>query len=193
MRVLRGQEAQVKRAIAVLLALALIAGAGFAQAGRGGAGGGRGGGSGGHVGSGGHPGMGGGGHFTGGPTHFTTGHTHFTTGPVHFTGGHPVHPIVHPPGVVGRPGFPHHRVIVSGAIVVGAPWYWWPPYPYPYYPYAYVPPGYGGPAYTEEPTYIEQQGQVYYYCPDYQDYYPNVPNCPSPWVQVVPGASGYPN
>jgi hypothetical protein len=179
----------MKRAIAVLLALALIASAGLAHA-RGGSGGGGRSGGGGHAGSGGHPGMGGGGRFTGGPTHFTT-------GPIHFTGGHPVgHPIagVRPPAVVvGRPGFPHHRVIVGGAIVVAAPFFWYPPYPYPYYPYAYVPPAYGGPAYTEVPTYIEQQGQVYYYCPDYQDYYPNVPNCPSPWVQVVPGASGYTN
>jgi hypothetical protein len=179
----------MKRAIAILLAVALVAGAGLAQA-RGGGGGGRGGGGGhvsggGHVGSVGHPG---GGQFRGGPPHFTTGPTHFTTGPIHFTGRPPVgHPIVgthHGPVFVGQP---HHRVIVSGAVVVGAPWFWWPPYPYPYYP-----PVYGGSAYTEPPTYIEQ-GTVYYWCPDYQDYYPNVPNCPSPWVQVVPGASGYPN
>jgi hypothetical protein len=92
--------------------------------------------------------------------------------------------------VVARPGFPHHHVIVGGAIVVGSPFFWYPPYPYPYpyyYPYPYVAPAYGGSAYTEAPTYIEQ-GDIAYYCPDYQDYYPNVPSCPSPWMQVIPGA-----
>jgi len=167
----------MKRSIGIFLALALLSGAGFAQAGR--SGGGHGGG-GSHAG--GHPGTGGQ-HFTTGPTHFTTGPIRFTTGPMHFTG---VRPGIRPaPVVVGRPGFPHHRVIVGGAIVVGAPFFWYPPYPYPYPPYAYVAPGYGGSAYTEVPTYIEQ-GAVAYYCPDYQDYYPNVPNCPSPWMQVVP-------
>jgi hypothetical protein len=174
----------MKRLIAVVLGLTLIAGVEFTQA-RGG-GGGRGGGghaaSGGHPG--GHPGMGQGGRVTGGPPHFTT-------GPMHFTGGRPIgHPGVggRPPAViVGHP--PHHRVIVGGAFVVGAPFFWYPPYPYPYYPYPYpyVSPAYGGPAYTQTPTYIEQ-GAIAYYCPDYQDYYPNVQSCPSPWMQVVPGA-----
>ena len=165
----------MKRSIGILLGLALLAGAGLAQAGTGG--GGHGGGS--HAG--GHPGTGG--------QHFTTGPTHFTTGPTHFTGARPG---IRPgPVVIGRPGFPHNRVIVGGAIVVGAPFFWYPPYPYPYPPYAYPPyayvdPAYGGSAYTEVPTYIEQ-GAIAYYCPDYQDYYPNVPSCPSPWMQVVPG------
>jgi hypothetical protein len=185
----------MKRLIAVVLGLTLIAGAGFAQAGRGGGGGGRGGGghasSGGHAGVAGHPGMGG--RVSGGPTHFTTGPMHFTTGPMHFTTGpHPGHPIgVRPPAVVvGRP-IHTHRVFIGGAFVVAAPFFWYPPYPYPYYsyPYPYVAPGYGGPAYTEPPTYIEQGGApYYYYCPDYQDYYPNVQTCPSPWMQVVPDA-----
>lgn len=177
----------MKRSIGILLGLALLAGAGLALAGTGGGGHGGGGHGGGHAGGvGGRPGM------SGGFTHFTTGPTHFTTGTMHFTTGpHPGHPIagVRPaPVFVGRPGFPHHRVIVGGAIVVGAPFFWYPPYPYPYYPY--VAPAYGGPAYTEVPTYVEQGSPngVWYYCPDYQDYYPNVPSCPSPWVQVVPGA-----
>ena len=66
------------------------------------------------------------------------------------------------------------------------------PYPYYYYPPYYYPPAYAAsPAYEEPPVYIEQADEVRYYCPDYRDYYPNVPNCPSPWLQVVPGASGY--
>lgn len=172
----------MKKSIGILLALVLLSGAGLAQAGRGG-GGGHGGG--GHAVAGGmasRPGM------SGGFTHFTTGPMHFTTGP------HPVHPIVGvrpAPIFVGRP-FPPHRVIVGGAVVVAAPFFWYPPYPYPY-PYAYVPPGYGGPAYTEPPEYIEQGGGVAYYCPDYQDYYPNVQSCPSEWMQVVPGSGGYAN
>ena len=169
----------MKRVITLVLALALIAGAGLAQAaGRSGGGAGHGGGSGGHMGSGGHPGTGGHPGVGAPPAHFSGGGFHMGQG---FG-----HPIVRPPIVVGRP-FPHHRVIVTGTVVVGSPFFWWPPYPY-----AYVPPVYGGPIYSEPPTYIEQ-GQVYYYCPDYQDYYPNVPSCPSPWVQVVPGASAYPN
>jgi len=161
----------MKRSIGILLGLALLAGAGLAHAGR--SGGGHGGG--GHAG--GRPAMGG--------QHFTTGPTHFTTGNMHFTGARTgVRPGIRPgPVIVGRPGFPHHRVIVGGAVVVAAPFFWYPPYPYPYYPY--VPPAYGG-SYTQTPTYVEQ-GDIAYYCPDYQDYYPNVPSCPSPWMQVVPG------
>jgi hypothetical protein len=93
--------------------------------------------------------------------------------------------------VGGRPVHPPHRVIVGGAVFLGAPFFWYAPYPYYPYPYAYVPPVYGGPAYTEAPTYIEQ-GEVRYFCPDYQAYYPNVQTCPSPWMQVVPGAGAYP-
>jgi hypothetical protein len=181
----------MKRAIGILLGLALLAGAGLAQAGRGG-GGGHGGG--GHAGGGmgGRPGMSGG-HMGG--QQFTTGPMRFTTGPTRFTGGHVgirppigVHPS-HPIAV--RPGFPPRRVIVGGGVVVAGPYFWYPPYPYPYpYPgYAYETPAYGGPAYSgaTTPTYIEQ-GDIRYYCPDYQDYYPNVPTRPSPWMQVLPEA-----
>jgi hypothetical protein len=183
----------MKRSIGILLGLALVAGAGFAQA-RGGGGGHGGGGhsGGGHggavhtgAGMGARPGM------SGGFTHFTTGPTHFTTGPMHFTTGpHPGRPIsgIRPGPVVVGGHFHHHGgVIVGGAVVVGAPIFWYPP-PYPYYPY--VPPAYGGDGYTT-PTYVEQ-GQIAYYCPDYQDYYPNVTSCPSEWMQVVPDTGAYP-
>jgi hypothetical protein len=33
---------------------------------------------------------------------------------------------------------------------------------------------------------------VYYYCPDYNDYYPNVSSCPSQWVPVSAAANEYP-
>src|SRR5882672_7931156 len=179
----------MKRAIGILLGLALLTGAGFAQAGRGG-GGGHGGG--GHAGGGmgGRPGMSGG-HMAG--QQFTTGPMRVTTGPTRFTGGHvglrppigvrPSHPIA------VRPGFPPHRVIVGGGVIAAGPYFWYPPYPYPYPGYGYETPAYGGPAYSTAttPTYIEQ-GEIRYYCPDSQDYYPNVPTCPSPWMQVLPGA-----
>jgi hypothetical protein len=173
----------MKRSIAILLGLVLATGAGLAHAGKGG-GGGHGGGRGGvhgvgHV-SGGRPGMVG--------AQFTTGSsggfTRFTTGP--HPGARPIVGIRPAPVVVGRP-FPHHRVVVGGAIIVGAPYFWYPSYPYPYY-YPYYPPGpeYGG-GYEQAPTYI-QQSDIRYYCPDYQDYYPNVANCPSQWMQVLPGS-----
>jgi hypothetical protein len=180
----------MKRAIGILLGLALLAGAGLAF--------GRGGGGGGHGGGG---GRGGGAHMSGGSsghagvvgtrTGMNGGFTRFTTGPTRFTTGpHPGRPIVGVRPPIGvRPGFPPHRVIVGGGVVVAGPYFWYPPYPYPYpYPgYAYETPAYGGPAYSSAPTYIEQ-GAISYYCPDYQDYYPNVPTCPSPWMQVIPEA-----
>ncbi len=71
-----------------------------------------------------------------------------------------------------------HRVFVGGTVIIGAPFF----YPYPYYPPVYAPP----------PVYIEQGGGVYYYCPDYNDYYPNVSTCPSQWVPVSATANEYP-
>jgi hypothetical protein len=176
---------------AILLGLALATGAGFAYA-RGAGGGGGGGHGGGHS-AGGFRGGGqafAGGGMVGRPV-ASGGFTRFTTGP------HPSHPIagVRPGPIVGRPGFPPRRVIVGGgAVIVAAPYYYWyPPYPYSY-PYPYVAPAYGGSAYEDTPQYIEQgSSQIRYYCPDYQDYYPNVQNCPSPWMQVIPDTGAYPN
>jgi hypothetical protein len=101
-------------------------------------------------------------------------------------GFHAGHPIGRPfvgvrpgPVFVGRPPFFHRqRVFVGGTVIIGAPLF----FPYPYYPPVYVPP----------PAYIEQGGGVYYYCPDYNDYYPNVASCPSQWVPVSSTASEYP-
>jgi hypothetical protein len=109
-------------------------------------------------------------------------------------GAHVGHPVGRPfvgvrPGFVGRPPFFHrHRVFGGGTVIIGAPFF------YPYYPYyPYYPPVYAAPpVYAEPPVYIEQGGGVYYYCPDYNDYYPNVSSCPSQWVPVSAAANEYP-
>jgi len=163
----------MKRPIAILLGAALLASSGAVLA-RGGSRGG------GHAGGGVH----GGGASIG---------VHGGHGGVAAVGFHAGRPIGRPfvgvrpgPVFIGRPPFFHrHRVVVGGAVVIGAPFF----YSYPYYPPAvYAPP----PVYTEPPTYIEQGGGVYYYCPDYNDYYPNVPSCPSQWVPVSATASETP-
>jgi hypothetical protein len=190
----------MKRSIAILLGLLLVAGAELAQAGR----------SGGFHGGGGRAVAMGARAPSGGFARFTTGSsggfTRFTTGP------HPGRPIigVRPPGVIARP-FPmppirpvHPPVIVSGGIVVTSP-LWYPAYPYPY-PYPYVAPVAGGPAYAEVPTYSDsptysdapnsdtpgysERNDYWYYCPDSQTYYPYVQTCQSPWVQVLPQPDG---
>jgi hypothetical protein len=90
---------------------------------------------------------------------------------------------------VVRPGFPSRTVIVtspvvtSRTVIVGGGFFLgWPYYYPPYYPPYYYPPGYA----ADSPAYVEQGADVRYYCPDYRDYYPNVPDCPSPWMKVVP-------
>src|SRR6266566_1635591 len=149
----------MRRAIAILVGVALLASADAVLA-RGGRGGG------GHAGGGG---------FHGGGTSMGF---HGGRGGIATVGAHIGHPIGRP--FVGvRPG----PVLVGGTIVVGAPFF------YPYYPY--YPPVYPVP-YSEPPAYIEQGGGVYYYCPDYNDYYPNVPSCPTHWVPVSATASEAP-
>jgi len=164
----------MKRPIVILLGAALLisADAVFARGGRGG---------GGHAGGGFHGG--------GASMGVHGGHV----GGISAVGFHAGHPIGRPfvgvrPGFVGRPPIHHHRVFVGGTVIVGAPFF------YPYYPYyPYYPPAYAAPpVYAEPPVYIEQGGGVYYYCPEYNDYYPNVPSCPSQWVPVSAAASEYP-
>ncbi|SRR5712692_4436994 len=162
----------MRRAIAILLGVALLASADTVLA-RGGRGGG------GHAGGGG---------FHGGGTSMGF---HGGRGGIATVGAHVGHSIGRPsvgvrpgPVFVGRPPFFHrHRVFVGGTVIVGAPFF------YPYYPY--YPPVYPVP-YPEPPVYIEQGGGVYYYCPDYNDYYPNVSSCPSQWVPVSAAANEYP-
>jgi hypothetical protein len=55
--------------------------------------------------------------------------------------------------------------------IVGPAWYWYPAaislYPDPFTPPG-LPPG------------------AYYWCPDYEQYYPFVDDCPSPWQPTAP-------
>jgi len=155
----------MNRPIAILLGVALLLSADsvFARGGRGG---------GGHVGGGG---------FHGGGTSMGF---HGGRGGIATVGARFSHPVGRAfvgvrPGFVGRPPFFRHRVFVGGTVIVGAPFF------YPYYPY--YPPVYAAP-YAEPPAYIEQGAGVYYYCPDYNDYYPNVSSCPSQWVPVSANA-----
>ncbi len=98
-----------------------------------------------------------------------------------------------PPVLVGRPPIfvappfprPHHHGGGGGAVIVAAPFF----YGYPYTPYPYYPPAYPAPVYENPPTYIEQGADIHYYCPDSRGYYPDVPTCASPWVQVLPDGS----
>jgi len=95
-------------------------------------------------------------------------------------GGRPgVHHGHHPhrPIVVIRPGWwwHHNHVVYGSTVVVTAP---------VFYP-VYTP--------VPAPVYVEQSSEVYYYCPDYRDYYPNVATCPSQWMQVIPRAVGTTN
>ncbi|TMH92935.1 MAG: hypothetical protein E6H42_04720 [Betaproteobacteria bacterium] len=180
----------MNRPIAILLGVALLlsADAVFARGGRGG---------GGHAGGGGFHGGGTSMGFHGGGTSmgFHGGGTsmgfHGGHGGIATVGARFAHPIGRPfvgvrPGFVGRPPFFRHRVFVGSTVVIGAPFF------YPYYPYyPYYPPAYAAP-YAEPPAYIEQSGRVYYYCPDYNDYYPNVSSCPSQWVPVSANAGEYP-
>lgn len=87
---------------------------------------------------------------------------------------HGGHHHVRPIGVVHpwwwRHHHGHHGHHHSSTVVVTAPFF---------YP-VYTP--------VPVPVYVEQSSQVYYYCPDYRDYYPNVATCPSQWMQVIPGA-----
>ncbi len=82
-----------------------------------------------------------------------------------------------------------------GGVFIGVgPAFWWgPPYPYYWYP----PPYYYPPAQVivEQPSMYIQQGTApqaspayWYYCPDAQEYYPQVQTCPEPWVKVPPRA-----
>ena len=166
----------MKRPIAILLGVAVLLVSSEAVLARGGRGGG------------GHSGGGG---FLGGGTSMGF---HGGRGGIATVGAHVGHSIARPsvrpgPVFVGRPPFFHrHRAFGGGTVIVGSPFF----YPYPYYPYyPYYSPVYAAP-YAEPPVYIEQGGSVYYYCPDYNDYYPNVSSCPSQWVPVSAAANEYP-
>jgi len=79
---------------------------------------------------------------------------------------------------------------------------WWDPFwPYPYYPYGPSPYWWYPPPYylyapptvvvEEPPVYIQRESPpagYWYYCPSPNalGYYPSVPTCPEPWIQVPP-------
>ena len=76
-----------------------------------------------------------------------------------------------------------------GGVYVGIGPYW-RPYPYGWYPgYAWYPAPYGyayPPLSVEPPAYVEMAPpqHYWYYCAPSQTYYPNVPPCTEPWIQV---------
>jgi hypothetical protein len=112
----------------------------------------------------------------------------------------PPHPSVAPPqarpmprapfGPGGLPhhgGFPHYRSYIAPPIVV--PQYLPPPAYYgygtlPYSPppsyYDYAPPVYAPPP----PVYVERDDAYWYYCSPLGAYYPDVTECPDPWIPV---------
>lgn len=65
-------------------------------------------------------------------------------------------------------------------IIIGGPFFW-PPV---YYDRAFYP----GP---ESLMYVPPGAAFSYYCNDPVGYYPDVPSCPSGWLQVVPGDTSY--
>src|SRR5215831_18518181 len=84
----------------------------------------------------------------------------------------------------------HHG---GGRVFIGVgvgPGFWWgPPYPYYWYP----------PPYYYPPPVVVQQPQVYvqqapspappsdwYYYKSAGEYYPQIQNCPEPWIRVSP-------
>ena len=79
-----------------------------------------------------------------------------------------------------------------GGVHIGVGPFWWPYsygwYPGPYY-YGY-PPVYWHPppvqVEVEPPVYIEapRPQSYWYYCAPSQAYYPHVPTCTEPWIQV---------
>ena len=78
-----------------------------------------------------------------------------------------------------------HGHSVSGFVgfSVFAPWYPWPYYgPLPYW---YYPPAYGVPPPAGR-SYPPGAFGYWYFCPDNKRYYPEVTECPSEWLAVVP-------
>src|SRR5262249_56911467 len=86
-------------------------------------------------------------------------------------------------GYGGRQG--GGRVFIG---VVAGPGFWWgPPYPYYWYP----PPYYYPPAVVapQPQVYVEQAPAPappgdWYYCKSAGGYYPQIQNCPEPWIRV---------
>jgi hypothetical protein len=80
----------------------------------------------------------------------------------------------------------HGGGFVGGGIWIGPGWGpWWGP---PYYSYYYAAP----PVVMQQqrPVYEQQAPQVeqyyWYFCQDFNAYYPYVKQCPGGWLKVVP-------
>lgn len=94
---------------------------------------------------------------------------------------------------------PATRIVVVPAFVPRA--YYYAPAPVAIVPPAYVaPPTYvAPPMYVAPPapsggqTYAPEPSQYLFYCPDNRLYYPEVRECFSGWLAVVPGVAGPPN
>jgi hypothetical protein len=98
-----------------------------------------------------------------------------------------------------------HGSRIGLSLGFGFPYYYWGPgyygYPYPYayaYPYGYYD-GYSSYDDAVPQTYIQrdsgdaiapappaQRSQYSYYCTNPAGYYPQIANCPSGWLTVVP-------
>ena len=77
------------------------------------------------------------------------------------------------------------RVFIG--VGVGPAFWWGPPYPYYWYPppYYYPPPV----VVPQSQVYVEQAPAPappgdWYYCKSAGGYYPQIPNCPEPWIRV---------
>lgn len=91
------------------------------------------------------------------------------------------------------------RIVVVPAIVPR--YFYYSPAPVVVVPPAYVPP----PAFVAPPTYVAPPAtegtqdyapgtsQYLFFCPDSRRYYPDVRECASGWLAVVPGVPGPPN
>lgn len=91
-------------------------------------------------------------------------------------------------GYFGYGGYYGHRGFGPRVgITIGGPVYWGPP-PVYYTPPTYYPPPvyYVAPAPAPQ-TYIEQEPEYRYYCPNPSGYYPDIPRCPQGWLKVAPG------
>jgi hypothetical protein len=88
----------------------------------------------------------------------------------------------------------HHRHVTrpaTGIVVVPTlvpRYYTYPPFWYPGYA-----PLYAAPAPMSGPNFATDASGYAYFCPDSRRYYPEVRECPTGWLAVVPGVAGPPN
>jgi len=63
----------------------------------------------------------------------------------------------------------------------------------PHPPHGHYAPVYAAPLVVYPATGAPDTQQYAYFCPDNRRYYPDVSECPSEWLAVVPGAPGPPD